>query len=89
VAGAKIAALGLRVRQGRSYHGLSLNVDMDLAPFGRIHPCGYEGLRVTSLAELGVDEGLAGVSERLLDHLMHCLGYTCRSLSEESPISDV
>lgn len=50
VAGEKIAALGLRVRRGCSYHGLALNVDMDLEPFGRINPCGYEGLRVTSMA---------------------------------------
>jgi len=52
VAGEKIASLGLRVRRGCSYHGLALNVDMDLEPFGRINPCGYEGLRVTSMARL-------------------------------------
>ena len=52
VNGAKIAALGLRVRRGCSYHGLSLNVDMDLEPFQRINPCGYEGLRVTSMSRL-------------------------------------
>jgi lipoyl(octanoyl) transferase len=52
VDGAKIAALGLRVRRGCSYHGLSLNVDMDLEPFSRINPCGYEGLAVTSMREL-------------------------------------
>jgi len=52
VAGAKIASLGLRVRRGCSYHGLSLNVDMDLEPFGRINPCGYQGLEVTSMADL-------------------------------------
>jgi lipoyl(octanoyl) transferase len=52
VAGAKIAALGLRVRRGCSYHGLSLNVDMDLEPFQRINPCGYQGLEVTSMASL-------------------------------------
>lgn len=52
VDGAKIAALGLRVRRGCSYHGVSLNVDMDLAPFARINPCGYPGLRVTQLAVL-------------------------------------
>ena len=52
VDGAKIASLGLRVRRGCSYHGLSLNVDMDLEPFGRINPCGYEGLQVTSMARL-------------------------------------
>jgi len=50
----KIAALGLRVRRGCSFHGLALNVDMDLAPFARIDPCGYEGLEVTQLRDLGV-----------------------------------
>ena len=52
VAGAKIASLGLRVRRGCSYHGLALNVDMDLEPFQRINPCGYQGLQVTSMALL-------------------------------------
>jgi lipoyl(octanoyl) transferase len=52
---AKIASLGLRVRHGRSYHGLALNVAMDLSPFARINPCGYQGLAVTQLADLGVD----------------------------------
>ena len=50
---AKLAALGLRVRNGCTYHGLALNVDMDLAPFRAIDPCGFPGLRVTSLRELG------------------------------------
>ena len=49
---AKIAALGLRIRQGRSYHGLSFNVDMDLSPFSRINPCGYEGMPVAQLRDL-------------------------------------
>jgi lipoyl(octanoyl) transferase len=52
VAGDKIAALGLRVRRGCSYHGLALNVDMDLEPFNRINPCGYAGLKATSMAQL-------------------------------------
>ena len=52
VDGRKIAALGLKVSRGRAYHGLSLNVDMDLAPFKGINPCGYEGLEVTSMAAL-------------------------------------
>ncbi|MBT4161821.1 MAG: lipoyl(octanoyl) transferase LipB [Gammaproteobacteria bacterium] len=55
VEGRKVAALGLRVRRGRSYHGLSLNVDMDLAPFKGINPCGYEGLEVIDLKGLGVN----------------------------------
>ena len=50
---AKIAAVGLRIRHGSSYHGIALNVDMDLAPFRRINPCGYQGLQVTSMAEQG------------------------------------
>ena len=55
VDGRKIAALGLRVRRGCSFHGLALNVDMDLSPFARINPCGYEGLEVTQLRDLGID----------------------------------
>lgn len=55
VEGAKIAALGIRVRQGRAYHGLSLNVDMDLSPFSAIDPCGYPGLAVTQLRDLGIE----------------------------------
>jgi lipoyl(octanoyl) transferase len=57
-ADAKIASLGLRVRRGCSYHGLALNVDMDLEPFGRINPCGYAGLQVTSMAKLLPDAHL-------------------------------
>jgi len=67
VGAAKIASLGLRVRRGCSYHGLSLNVDMDLEPFGRINPCGHRGLEVTSMARLlpgAVD--LDNVGRRLL-----------------------
>ena len=54
VDGAKIAALGIRVVRGRAYHGLALNVDMDLSPFNAIDPCGYPGLRVTQARDLGV-----------------------------------
>ena len=65
VAGAKIASLGLRVRRGCSYHGLSLNVDMDLEPFGRINPCGYPGLAVTQIADLGGPSDLDLVGDAL------------------------
>ncbi len=58
VDGRKLASLGLRVRRGASYHGLALNVSMDLAPFARINPCGMAGLAVTRLADLGVSEDL-------------------------------
>lgn len=69
VDGAKIASLGLRVRQGCSYHGLSLNVDMDLEPFSRINPCGYQGLRMAQLRELGGPADLSVVAAELEKHL--------------------
>ena len=65
----KIAALGLRIKQGRSYHGLALNVDMDLAPYQSINPCGYEGLEVTQLRALGIEEGLEIVARKLAAQL--------------------
>ena len=73
VGGAKIAALGLKVRQGCCYHGLSLNVDMDLTPFAGINPCGYQGLRVTSLAALGVRATCHDAGQRVAAQLMRCL----------------
>ena len=69
VAGAKVAALGLRVRNGCCFHGLSLNVDMDLSPFRAIDPCGYPGLQVTQLRDLGIDEPAEAVADQLLAKL--------------------
>ncbi|MBC6942123.1 MAG: lipoyl(octanoyl) transferase LipB [Xanthomonadales bacterium] len=66
---AKIAALGLRVRRGCTLHGLAFNIDMDLEPFRRINPCGYQGLAVTQLADLGGPGSLARVEEVLLAEL--------------------
>lgn len=65
VDGRKIAALGVRIRRGSSYHGLSLNVDMDLGPFADIDPCGFEGLEVTQLRDLGVTDSVEEVGERM------------------------
>lgn len=65
----KIGSLGLRVRQGRSMHGLSLNVAMDLEPFSRINPCGYSGLAMTQVADLGGPADVAQVAEDLLHQL--------------------
>lgn len=73
VEGKKIAALGLRIKHGMSYHGLALNVDMDLTPFSHINPCGYEGMEVTQLSDLGVEEPLPRVAERALMHLQATL----------------
>ncbi len=69
VEGAKIAALGLRVQRGCSYHGLSFNVDLDLAPFGCINPCGYAGMPVTRTSDLGIAEPIAHLEHQLLDQL--------------------
>lgn len=69
VGGAKVAALGLKVKSGCTYHGLSLNVAMDLAPFSAINPCGYEGLAVTSLAELGLGVTLEQATVTLVEQL--------------------
>lgn len=61
----KIASLGLRVRNGCCYHGLSLNIDMDLAPFDAIDPCGYRGLEVTCMRDLGIQDGMPDLTTKL------------------------
>ncbi len=71
---AKIAALGIKVSRHCSYHGLALNVAMDLQPFERINPCGYAGLRTVDLRSLGVDVPMAGVRDALAAHLQRHLG---------------
>ena len=70
VKGAKIAALGLRVKNGCSYHGLALNVAMDLTPYGAINPCGYAGMEVTDMATLGVRVSINDVMTMLSQHLV-------------------
>jgi lipoyl(octanoyl) transferase len=69
VDGAKIAALGIRVVRGRAYHGVALNVDMDLSPFNAIDPCGYPGLRVTQMRDLG----LAATADQLAQSVIKLL----------------
>ena len=73
VAEQKIAALGLRIKKGCCYHGLSLNVSMDLQPFERIDPCGYEGLVVTQLSALGVAVPMADIANQLADGLIESI----------------
>lgn len=72
----KIASLGLRVKRGSSYHGLSLNIDMDLEPFQRINPCGYAGLKVTQISEFKKNVGVPEVGPMLVQYLANALGYT-------------
>ena len=70
VGGRKLASVGLRIRRGGSYHGLALNVNMDLEPFQRINPCGYAGLEMTQLAALGGPEDLAQVAREFAPLLL-------------------
>lgn len=73
---AKIASLGLRLKNQRSYHGLALNIDMDLTPFLAIDPCGYQGLQVTQIRDLGLTLTPETAAQQLLDKLSQQLGYT-------------
>lgn len=75
VDGRKLAALGLRIRKGCSYHGLSLNVDMDLTPFSNINPCGFEGLEVIDMNRLGIDKSMTEIMEQLTEILVLQVGY--------------
>ena len=78
VGGAKIAALGLRIRRGRSYHGISFNVKMDLSPFEDIAPCGFLGLRATQLADVSPSPpSFLRAREDLARHILAALGETC------------
>jgi lipoyl(octanoyl) transferase len=70
---AKVAALGLRIRNGCSYHGVALNVDMDLSPFAAINPCGYAGLKVTQTRDLGIPLTAHEAGEQLSQHLLQQL----------------
>ncbi len=66
----KIASVGLRVRRGASYHGMALNIDVDLEPFSRINPCGFSGLEVTDLKSIGITEGRDDIQARVQEHLL-------------------
>jgi lipoyl(octanoyl) transferase len=76
VDGKKLASVGIRVRRGASYHGLAVNVSLDLEPFGRINPCGYEGLQMTRLADLTGPGSVAAAADEMEPHLLRALGFT-------------
>ncbi len=78
---AKVAALGIRVRRGCTFHGLAFNVDMDLAPYHRINPCGYAGLQVTSMLDLGGPSSLDAVKPVLLEALAAQFGLQLKAAS--------
>lgn len=75
VGGRKLASVGLRIRRNASYHGMALNVDMDLEPFSRINPCGFRDLELTDLKRLGVSESITGIADRMQEHLLAALGF--------------
>ena len=75
VDGVKLASVGLRIRRGASFHGMALNVDVDLEPFSRINPCGFSDLQVTDLKRLGAESNLERVQEGLLPHFLKHMGF--------------
>jgi len=79
VAGAKVAALGLRVRRGCSFHGLAFNVNMDLEPYHRINPCGYKGLEVTQVLDLGGPSRLSDVEDALVEEFCRQFGFVAEA----------
>jgi lipoyl(octanoyl) transferase len=87
VAERKVASIGLRIRRGRSYHGLALNVAMDLEPFARINPCGYAGLQMTQVSELGGPSEVRAVAEALAPHLLRALGFERAAVATQSATS--
>jgi len=74
VGGKKLGSVGIRIRRGASYHGLAVNVSLDLEPFRRINPCGYQGLEMTQLADLGGPDSVAAAADALEPHLLRALG---------------
>jgi lipoyl(octanoyl) transferase len=85
VEGAKLASVGLRVRRGSSYHGLALNVTVDLEPFRRINVCGHPGLGVTRLADLVPGCGMDSAARGLVPHLLEQLGFAAEPLAQAAP----
>ncbi|MCG8324714.1 MAG: lipoyl(octanoyl) transferase LipB [Thiotrichales bacterium] len=88
VDGKKIAALGIRVKRGYAWHGLALNVDMDLSPYRCINPCGYAGLEITQLSDLGVAHGLSRVTEDVSRHVIRTLELNGRTRPGSLPEID-
>ncbi|MDW1520763.1 lipoyl(octanoyl) transferase LipB [Vibrio sp. Vb5032] len=85
VAGKKICSLGLRIRKGCSFHGLALNVNMDLTPFLRINPCGYEGMEMVQVSQFGGPDNVEAVEKQLIEELVTLLDYEQVEFSTEAP----
>ncbi|WP_256936103.1 lipoyl(octanoyl) transferase LipB [Vibrio diabolicus] len=85
VDGKKICSLGLRIRKGCSFHGLALNVNMDLTPFLRINPCGYEGMEMVQVSQFGGPNDVEAVEKQLIEELVTLLDYEQVEFSTEAP----
>ncbi|ENB4330491.1 lipoyl(octanoyl) transferase LipB, partial [Vibrio vulnificus] len=88
VDGRKICSLGLRIRKGCSFHGLALNVNMDLSPFLRINPCGYQGMEMVQVSELRGPTDIALVEQQLVKELVNLLGYEQVEFSTEAEVRE-
>lgn len=88
VDGRKICSLGLRIRKGCSFHGLALNVNMDLSPFLRINPCGYQGMEMVQVSELAGPTDIALVEQQLVKELVNLLGYEQVEFSTEAEVRE-
>ncbi|HFQ4907194.1 TPA: lipoyl(octanoyl) transferase LipB [Vibrio vulnificus] len=88
VDGRKICSLGLRIRKRCSFHGLALNVNMDLSPFLRINPCGYQGMEMVQVSELGGPTDIALVEQQLVKELVNLLGYEQVEFSTEAEVRE-
>ncbi|MCA3957952.1 lipoyl(octanoyl) transferase LipB [Vibrio vulnificus] len=88
VDGRKICSLGLRIRKGCSFHGLALNVNMDLSPFLRINPCGYQGMEMVQMSELGGPTDIALIEQQLVKELVNLLGYEQVEFSTEAEVRE-
>ncbi len=86
VDGKKICSLGLRIRKGSSFHGLALNVNMDLSPFLRINPCGYQGMEMVQVSDLGGPDSTREVEQQLIQELVKLFGYEHVEFSTEAPL---
>lgn len=82
--GRKLASVGLRIRRGASYHGMALNVSMDLSPFDRINVCGYRGMQVVQLHDLGGPADVMEVAHGLASHLLQTLGYSAINTASQA-----
>lgn len=89
VDGAKIASLGLRVRRGCSFHGLALNVDMDMEPFTRINPCGFSGLPMCQVRDFSPSASMESLTARLADILAHGLGHGPQMMHREAELPGI